>query len=196
MVFTCLNQSDGNGYPIVRIDDFHNGILKPWASLKRVRLSPDNAENYSLEEDDILINRVNSMKYLGKSVLIQKPDEIIVFECNMIRFKVNKKKILANFAILYLLSEKGLEELRKNVKHAVNQSSINQTDIRSISFPVPPLAEQYEIVRRVGMLFERADIIEREVAAATKRTEALTQAILGKAFRGELVQNGMAEGKV
>lgn len=52
--------------------------------------------------------------------------------------------------------------------------------------PLPPLAEQHEIVRRVGLLLERADAIDREVAAATKRTDALTQAVLGKAFRGGL----------
>lgn len=35
-------------------------------------------------------------------------------------------------------------------------------------------------------LFARADAVEREVAAATKRAEALTQAVLGKAFSGRL----------
>jgi type I restriction enzyme S subunit len=49
------------------------------------------------------------------------------------------------------------------------------------------LAEQHEIVRRVGLLFERADAIEREVGVASRRCERLTQAVLGKTFRGELV---------
>jgi len=53
--------------------------------------------------------------------------------------------------------------------------------------PVPPHAEQIDIVRRVEALFKLADAIERRVEAATKRADKLTQAILGKAFRGELV---------
>jgi len=36
-------------------------------------------------------------------------------------------------------------------------------------------------------LFKLADTIEKRVAAATARAERLTQAILAKAFRGELV---------
>ncbi len=52
--------------------------------------------------------------------------------------------------------------------------------------PLPPLAEQHEIVRRVGLLFERADAIDREVAAAGRRCERMTQAVLGKAFAGKL----------
>jgi len=44
-----------------------------------------------------------------------------------------------------------------------------------------------EIVRRVSALFARAAVIEAAVAAARKRVDALTQAVLAKAFRGELV---------
>jgi len=60
-------------------------------------------------------------------------------------------------------------------------------DLKSLVIPLPPLAEQNEIVRRVGLLFERADAFDQEVVAASRRCERLTQAVLGKAFRGELV---------
>ncbi len=56
-----------------------------------------------------------------------------------------------------------------------------------IPVPIPPLAEQQEIVRRVSALFARADAIEARAATALKRVESLTQAVLAKAFRGELV---------
>jgi type I restriction enzyme S subunit len=56
-----------------------------------------------------------------------------------------------------------------------------------------PLAEQHEIVRRVGLLFERADAFDREVAAAGRRCERLTQAVLGKAFKGELMGSDKAK---
>jgi type I restriction enzyme S subunit len=59
--------------------------------------------------------------------------------------------------------------------------------LRSIAFPTPPLNEQHEIVRRVEALFKLADTIEKRVVAATLRAEKLTQAVLAKAFRGELV---------
>src|SRR6266567_4830774 len=53
--------------------------------------------------------------------------------------------------------------------------------------PVPPLEEQHEIVRRVETIFKLADAIEKRVAAAQMRADKLTQSILAKAFRGELV---------
>jgi type I restriction enzyme S subunit len=51
---------------------------------------------------------------------------------------------------------------------------------------LPPLEEQEEIVRKVEALFRLADKIETRVAAALLRSERLTQAVVAKAFRGEL----------
>ena len=59
--------------------------------------------------------------------------------------------------------------------------------IKNLPTVLPPLAEQQEIVRRVEALFKLADSIEKRVAAASVRAEKLTQSILAKAFRGELV---------
>jgi type I restriction enzyme, S subunit len=52
---------------------------------------------------------------------------------------------------------------------------------------VPPVAEQREIVRRVDTLFTLADQIEARYAKAKAHVDNLTQSILAKAFRGELV---------
>ena len=51
----------------------------------------------------------------------------------------------------------------------------------------PLLPEQREIVRRVSALFALADGIEAKLSAALERVDALTQAVLAKAFRGERV---------
>ena len=64
---------------------------------------------------------------------------------------------------------------------------LNVGDVKQFDVPLPPLAEQHEIVRRVEALLARTDRIEKRLAAATRRVETLTQAILAQAFRGELV---------
>ncbi len=59
--------------------------------------------------------------------------------------------------------------------------------LRNTAVGLPPLREQREIVRRVDALFKLADVIEARVTDATGRADSLTQAILAKAFRGDLV---------
>jgi type I restriction enzyme S subunit len=75
----------------------------------------------------------------------------------------------------------------KFIATGIAQLTVPLAGLRLLKIPIPPLEEQNEIVRRVNELFALADQIEQQVAEATKRTEVLTQAVLAKAFRGELV---------
>jgi type I restriction enzyme S subunit len=60
-------------------------------------------------------------------------------------------------------------------------------DTKRMPVPIPPLAEQREIVRRVGALFALADQIQARTGKAKAHVDKLTQSFLAKAFRGELV---------
>ena len=68
-----------------------------------------------------------------------------------------------------------------------NQPNLNLGAIKEWELALPPSDEQVKIVLRVRHLLSFADRIEARVATARKRVEALTQSILAKAFRGELV---------
>lgn len=57
----------------------------------------------------------------------------------------------------------------------------------SMHVALPPIEEQEEIVSRVESLFALLDTVEKQYLAATQQTNKLTQSILAKAFRGELV---------
>jgi len=59
--------------------------------------------------------------------------------------------------------------------------------MQTIAVPLPPLEEQKEIVRQVENLFTLADKLEAHYQKAKARIDKLSQSILAKAFRGELV---------
>jgi type I restriction enzyme S subunit len=65
--------------------------------------------------------------------------------------------------------------------------NLNQKIIKSLSFHYPSSEEQTEIVRRVESLFVLADTVEKQYLAAKQRLDRLSQSLLAKAFRGELV---------
>ena len=91
-------------------------------------------------------------------------------------------KIFNEFVWLWALSQ---YEKTRAVGRGGEQPALNGDKVRNLVLALPPLTEQHEIVRRVGLLFERADAVDREVAAASRRCERLTHVVLGKAFRGE-----------
>jgi type I restriction enzyme, S subunit len=104
-------------------------------------------------------------------------------EVAVLPFRSELNEMFFSYAIGSQRAQKWLLEETKGVAY----TGINIRDLRRLPLPTPPMEEQEEIVRRVEALFKLADAIEKRVAAATLRAERLTQAILAKAFRGELV---------
>lgn len=71
---------------------------------------------------------------------------------------------------------------------ATAQKNINLQTLSEVLIPVPTLDEQERIVAEIEKRFERADELEKAVEAALADAEKMKQAILKKAFRGELVE--------
>lgn len=182
----------GEGVRIIRIDGFYDGEIVDWHKVKRLSLEDSEYSKWKLEIGDILVNRVNSIEYLGKSAIVRELPEPAVFESNIMKFRVNPDEAIPEYIVKFLCSTTGLSQLRQNAKLAVNQASINQQDVKNCQVYLPVPQEQTEIVRRVEQLFAYADSIEQQAKAAKERVDNLTQAILAKAFRGELTADWRA----
>jgi type I restriction enzyme S subunit len=89
--------------------------------------------------------------------------------------------------LMYVLNSPPILERVRDMTGGSSSPHLNVADIKAFPVPLPPLKEQQRIVRRVGACFSLADAIERQVSSAGLRADRLTQAILAKAFRGELV---------
>ncbi|QYH39451.1 hypothetical protein GYM62_11900 [Algoriphagus sp. NBT04N3] len=183
----------GAGIRIIRIDAFYDGFLTDWTKLQRVNISKKDLEQYNIQVGDILVNRVNSMEYLGKCMLVDKLPEPCIYESNMMRVRLQREKITSEYTRVFLTSPIGLKELRKNAKQAVNQASINQKDVMQVQISIPNQKEQQEIVSRVDALFGFADKIESQYQSLKAKIDQMPQAILAKAFRGELVGQEVKE---
>jgi predicted GIY-YIG superfamily endonuclease len=102
--------------------------------------------------------------------------------------RITMDDALKPFFLHYLRSRQGRLEIEK--RSTGNQESmrnIGQERIRSIIVPECSLPEQQEIVRLLDAQFEAIERNERELDAALKRSEALRQSILKRAFSGRLV---------
>ena len=181
--------SYGSGTKILRIDCFYDGKLEPLEKLKRLEITDEEKHTYLLSVNDIVVNRVNSMPYLGKSALIRKLPEQCVFESNMMRIKINIRKANPEYVIRYLNSSIGLQELRKNAKQAVNQASINQQDVKMVKIALPSLEEQNEIVKIITSISNKDEAILNKAEAVIEEIDLMKKSILAKAFRGELGTN-------
>ena len=152
-----------NGTPILRIDGFYDGFIVKDYYYKRVNLTVDEITRYSLEIGDLIVNRVNSMPYLGKCALVRFLGETTVFESNMMRIKLDNEKVNGDFLTYYLSSSTGRKELTKSAKQAVNQASINQTDVGNAIVPMPPVEIQKRLLTYIESRLSVCDSIEQTV---------------------------------
>ena len=134
--------ADGTGTPILRIDGFYNGRVTDFGSLKRLKCSGMEQQRYLLLEDDIVINRVNSIEYLGKCAHIKGLLEDTVYESNMMRMHFDPEHYNPVYICKYLCSQYIYDQIVNHAKKAVNQASINQKDVLDFNIYQPPLELQ------------------------------------------------------
>jgi type I restriction enzyme S subunit len=70
----------------------------------------------------------------------------------------------------------------------LSMRNLSQAALSNIALPWPEDSEPQEIVRRIETAFAWLDRVASEHANASRLLPKLDQAILAKAFRGELVQ--------
>jgi len=172
----------GSGTPILRIDAFYDGAVTDISTLKRVRLSAAEKSGFRLTENDVVINRVNSLEYLGKCALIPKLPEATVFESNMMRMRFDSKTTHPRFIVQFLQSGFAKSQIQMRAKHAVNQASINQQDVSGFRTTVPPISLQREFARRVTAV----EALKTAQRASLAELDALFATLQHRAFRGEL----------
>lgn len=170
---------DKFGTPILRIDGFYNGKVTDFNNLKRLCCTDFEKERYLLVENDIVINRVNSIEYLGKCARISGLQEDTVFESNMMRFHLDDSKVNSIYITTVLCSQYIYRQILTRAKKAVNQASINQGDVQSLNVVVPPLSLQNQFAAFVAEVDKSKAVVQKALDEAQTLFDSLMQQYFG-----------------
>ncbi|EGR0942663.1 restriction endonuclease subunit S [Vibrio cholerae] len=134
---------------------------------------------------DVLMNIVGPP--LGKVAILTEQYPEWNLNQAITLFRANEEILLNKYLYFVLCEGELVRAVMPETKGSVGQVNISLSQCRDSLIPLPPLEEQKEIVRLVDQYFAFADTIEAQVKKAQARVDKLTQSILAKAFRGELV---------
>ena len=131
-----------------------------------------------LRRNDLLFNRTNSLDQIAKVGLVDfDPDEPLTFASYLVRIRANLRAT-PQYLVALLNSSLFLEFARKNAIPAIGQANLSPTRYGEIQIPLPPMAEQDEIVT----------FLERDAATSTPVREYVRSSIaLLKARRAALI---------
>lgn len=175
------------GIPTIRTTDFTDNGLIELRNTPRVMVPSDRREKFLLRSGDLLVTRTGS---IGKMAIFRGGYEAL-HSAYLIRFRFTEA-VTPDFVFNCLSSPHWQSLLGLNTT-AVTQPNINAEAIRRLPIPLPPLPEQNEIVRRLGVAFTRLEAAANAHAAAVAALDRLDQALLARAFSGGLVAQETAQ---
>jgi type I restriction enzyme S subunit len=176
-----------SGHRILRI----NAVRPMRVDLDEIRyldqLSGDSA-GYYVEDGDLLFTRYNgSVELLGVAGMVRGCSQPTLHPDKLICVKTAGGQPLAAYLEIACNVGEARKHMRSRARTTAGQTGISGVDIREMPVPLPPMAEQAEIVAEVERRLSIVDELEAQVAADLKRAGRLRQSILKRAFAGRLV---------
>jgi type I restriction enzyme S subunit len=141
-------------------------------------LANSNAKRYPV--GTVLIAMIGEGKTRGQSAIL---DITATTNQNVAGIIPKPSVLMSEYVWRWAL---GQYEITRAVGRGGNQAALNRKKVKELLIPVPPLAEQQEIVDRVDRLFAIANTLEKRIDAAARRADDVFDAVLAKAFKGEL----------
>lgn len=105
-----------------------------------------------------------------------------------------KDYLMKEYLYYFFCEGSSVNSLINETRGVVGQVNISLSQCRAFIIDIPPKSEQEEIVNRVQSLSEKLDSIELRYQMLKTKLENLPQAILHKAFKGELVEQLPTDG--
>lgn len=178
-----------NGRPYLKVMSYPNDRI----DFDKIRhTSVEIEESYKrarLSEGDIVLSIRGTV---GRVIII--PPSLDGANITQDSARISLQTGISNSFIAMVLRSQIIQDIMISVTKGVAVRGINIGDVRFLKIPIPTFEEQQEIVRRVESLFAKADRIEASYQRLKVKLEQLPQALLPKAFRGELVEQLPTDG--
>lgn len=172
--------------PYLRVANVQRGYLD-LSEIKTITATIAEAKDLQLVEGDVLFNEGGDRDKLGRGWVWGGEIANCIHQNHVFRARIFPGASVPEFVSHYGNSERARNYFLQSGQQTTNLASINMSQLKALPLPVPPYAEQAEIVRLMTEMFVFADQAKRRDAFLVGLLQALNQSILAKAFRGELV---------
>ena len=187
--FPSKDYSD-NGVRLLRPGNlFDDGTVR-WTD-KNTRCLPKQWETdcpeYIVGEDEVVMNlTAQSLKddFLGRACITGDGEKCLL---NQRLARITPNSAISSRYLLFLLKSRLFRELVKGLNTGSLIQHMFTSQLKNFVFPLPPLAEQEQIVSLVDERLSQIDSAEKTIDAELIRAKRLRQSILKQAFEGKLV---------
>ena len=130
--------------PVLRMNNIQNGQID-LSDVRRANLVDKEIRELNLIPGDILFNRTNSLDLVGKVGVVRSLPQPMSFASYLVRLRVKEEQANPFWLSALLWSDACQSRIRKFATPGVSQANINPTSLKTLTVPLPPLAEQQTI---------------------------------------------------
>ena len=129
-----------------------------------------------------------SISIVGKCALISEHEEKYLYAGYLIRLRPNDSLVSPRYLLAVLSSHLLRSQIEAKAKSTSGVNNINSGELQSLIVPVCAMKEQSLVVADISALLSSIDNVEEEIESNLRKSDALRQSILKKAFSGQLVE--------
>ena len=171
--------------PLVTVGSVYLKNIIP-QNFGEIGLLDSDGDKASLSKGDILVVEGNgSLGHIGRAAIWN--DEISNARHQNHLIKVRPSLISSEYVLEWLSSPIGRSLIVKKATSGAGLYTLSISKIASINAPISPLREQKQILKEIEHRLQLVSILETHIKSLRAKVDQLDQAILAKAFRGELV---------
>jgi type I restriction enzyme, S subunit len=167
--------------PYLRVANVQAGYLD-LTEIKTIEALPSEIEELALKKGDVLLTEGGDFDKLGRGAMLEHDIPRCIHQNHVFRVRVNPSTLVPLFFSKFLLTPQAKSYFLRCAKKTTNLASINMTQLRNLTLPVPPLSLQQEFAARIA----EVRTLEESQAASRRQLDSFFDSLLHRAFRGEL----------
>lgn len=185
-----------NGLPIrvpyLRVANVYANQLR-LDEVAEIGCTPDERQKTLLVPGDLLIVEGNgSLDQIGRVAIWNGELPQCSHQNHLIKIRLNDV-VSPEFALFWLMSPQGRNAIQSVASSSAGLFSLSISKVRGLPIPICAAEQQRRVVDRIRVALTWIDRLAAEATSARTLVDRLDQAVLAKAFRGELVPQDPAD---
>ena len=167
-----------NMRPYLRVQNVYEARIDI-SDVKSMNFTSAEFETFALKIGDILLNEGQSYKLVGRPAIYRGEVPGACFQNTLVRYRCGKH-VCADYALAVFRAYLRNGKFQQISKQTTNIAHLSAGRFAVMEFPLPPLAEQRRIVKRVDELMTLVDRLETQLTASRATAEKLLSALVAE----------------
>lgn len=179
-----------SNHPYLRVANVQRGYFL-LNDIQEIEILDDEFERYVLKDGDILITEGGDWDKVGRTAIWRNQLPGCLHQNHVFKARLFSEQIKKEWIELVFNSSVGREYWQSASKQTTNLASINMTQVRSFSVPIPSTEEQELILDQLGKLLSICDELKQYMKKLAEVQEKFAKAAIY-----DILYNGSGRNKM